>query len=279
MTMSTLVAGLDHPEGVAWDPAGHLVAGGEAGQIYRIALGADGATSEQVASTGGFVLGVALDGEGRAYVCDCARLEVLRVELASGSVEVYANGTPEEPMRAPNHLVFDAQGRLYVSDSGNWGEDDGVVWVIEPGGACRVASREPSAFTNGLAIDPAGEYLYVVESNLPGIVRLPLLPDGALGAKELVVEMPETVPDGIAFSADGQLVIACYRPDRVYVWNGSLDVLCEDWHGMAVAAPTNAAFYGPELERLVVANLAEYHLTDIASGLRGAPLVRPTGLA
>ncbi len=29
------VAGLDHPEGVAWGPEGKLYAGGEAGQLYR----------------------------------------------------------------------------------------------------------------------------------------------------------------------------------------------------------------------------------------------------
>ena len=38
-----LVAGLDHPEGVAYDPVGDVVwAGGEDGQIYRVSVG-DGA--------------------------------------------------------------------------------------------------------------------------------------------------------------------------------------------------------------------------------------------
>jgi gluconolactonase len=30
---TTLVTGLDHPEGVAWGPDGRVYAGGEAGQI------------------------------------------------------------------------------------------------------------------------------------------------------------------------------------------------------------------------------------------------------
>src|SRR4029453_16282430 len=37
-----LAGGLDHPEGIAWDPSGALFAGGEAGQIYRIDLDGPG---------------------------------------------------------------------------------------------------------------------------------------------------------------------------------------------------------------------------------------------
>ena len=34
-----LAAGLNHPEGVAWNPVdGHVYAGGEAGEIYRVGL-------------------------------------------------------------------------------------------------------------------------------------------------------------------------------------------------------------------------------------------------
>src|SRR6476620_11867760 len=63
-----LVEGLDHPEGVCWDPAsGALWAGGEAGQIYRIDLAAGSA--EEAARAPGFVLGLAVDGRGRLAAC------------------------------------------------------------------------------------------------------------------------------------------------------------------------------------------------------------------
>src|SRR6478672_4752749 len=63
-----LVDGLDHPEGVCWDPvAGRLYAGGEDGQIYRIEL--QGGGVESVARAPGQVLGVTVDGAGRVLAC------------------------------------------------------------------------------------------------------------------------------------------------------------------------------------------------------------------
>ena len=65
---SVLVDGLDHPEGVAWDPDAAVVwAGGEAGQLYRVDPVAR--TVAQVATAPSFVLGVAVDGAGRLAVC------------------------------------------------------------------------------------------------------------------------------------------------------------------------------------------------------------------
>ena len=74
----TLATGLDHPEGAAWGPDGALYAGGEAGQVYRIAL--DGTVAE-IANTGGFLFGVTVDGEGNVYGCDMGRGEIVSMSL------------------------------------------------------------------------------------------------------------------------------------------------------------------------------------------------------
>ena len=64
---SVLVEGLDHPEGVAYDPAaGRLWAGGENGQLYR---SGPEARFEEAARAPGFVLLLAVDGVGRVAVC------------------------------------------------------------------------------------------------------------------------------------------------------------------------------------------------------------------
>jgi gluconolactonase len=121
-----LVDGLDHPEGLAWGADGHLYAGGEAGQLYRVDVAAGSAT--EIAGTGGYLLGLALDGQGHIYGCDQVRHEVVRIRLSDGSIASYSRGTADTPMRVPNWLVFDRGGHLYVSDSGAWKADDGLIY-------------------------------------------------------------------------------------------------------------------------------------------------------
>src|SRR5438034_7430723 len=90
--IETLVEGLDHPEGVAYDPrAGVVWAGGEEGQIYRVDL--EERRAREVARAPGFVLGLAVDGRGRLAIycsgdrslCALADGEVRRV-VADGLV-------------------------------------------------------------------------------------------------------------------------------------------------------------------------------------------------
>jgi gluconolactonase len=128
-----------------------------------------------------------------------------------------------------------------------------------------------------MAFSGDGRWLYVVESTLPGVSRLEVRDDATLGTFETVVYLQGTVPDGIAFDADGNLYIACYRPDRIYRYSrgGSLEILAEDPHGSMLNAPTNLAFAGPHLEHFVVANLAGWHLASSAIGVMGQRLACP----
>jgi gluconolactonase len=271
-----LAGDLDHPEGIAWDPArGALIAGGEAGQLYRIDPAGGGV--ETIAETGGAVLGIAIDGASRIVWCDQARAAVMRFDPGDGSVTTVSTGAPGQPFRVPNHLVFDARGRLYVSESGSWPDRDGSILAIEPDGLTAVLTPSTYGFANGLAIDPSGGWLYVVETSNALITRLAIGADGSLDAREVVVEMPGTVPDGLAFAADGTLLISCFRPDAIHTWDGrTLGLLVADPTGISLSAPTNLTFFGPGLERLATANIAFRHVSEIVSDLRGAPLRYPT---
>ena len=112
---TVLTEDLDHPEDLCWDPlSGRIYAGGEAGQIYAVSL--DGEV-EQIADSGGGILGLAVDAAGAIYACDEGRAEVLRVDPRTGAIEVYSAGTRQRPMIEPNYCAFDAAGRLYVTDS------------------------------------------------------------------------------------------------------------------------------------------------------------------
>jgi gluconolactonase len=266
--------GLDHPEGVAVGPNGTLYAGGEAGQIYRI--GADG-SAQQYASIDGFALGLALDADSNAYVCETTGRTVRRV-TPEGAVSIYTSGLPNRAFVNPNYPAFDAAGNLYVSDSGQWNRRDGCILVVRPGGATELWSDEVTAFPNGLCLGPDGKWLYVVVSEMPGIVRVAIEDDGSAGLVETVVELPKNVPDGIAFDQDGTLFIACYAPSVVYQFttDGVLQVLGYDWQNTQLAAPTNIAFTGPNRTRMVIGSLSRWHLTSIEMTVPGLPLHFPS---
>lgn len=267
-------AGLDHPEGLCFDGDGVLWAGGEAGQVYRVDL--EAGTAEQVASTGGFLLGMAADGAGRLHLCDVARRELLLLDPTTGALSVRSAGAPGRPLVNPNWPAFDADGRLYLTDSGSWHGDDGCVLVVEPDGSTAVWTEETAGFPNGCCLVPDGSALLVAESTTPALVRVPVLPDGSAGPREVVAELPGTVPDGVSVDEQGRAYVACYRPDRVLRVDpdGRVEVLADDPQGTLLAAPTNGA-WTPSLDRMVVGNLGRWHLTECDWGARGVPLHRP----
>ena len=275
MTISLFASGFDHPEGIAWSPTGWIACGGEAGQIYRV--DPESRQSQVISETGGFVLGIAFDFEDNLYACDIGRKAVLHINTSTGEVSNLTSGadTGVDALQSPNFPVFHSDGRLFFSDSGSWGKRDGRILCLWPDGEIQVVSTQAPSFTNGLAIDPAQEFLYVVESENPQVSRFHLTPTG-LGGFEVVVSLPRKVPDGLAFTSDGHLLIGCWRPDAVYLLAESEFVeVASDWTGEDLSGPTNLAFVGPQLDRLVTSNLAGWHLAEIETILVGAPLNYP----
>jgi gluconolactonase len=272
--LQLLISGLDHPEAVAWGTDGSIYAGGEAGQIYRIEL--DGQRSECLATTGGYVLGMAHDAEGNVYVCDMGRAAVLRV-APSGETKVYARGPADNPLRIPNFPVFDAAGRLYVSDSRDWRRNNGLLYVIYPEGSTEVWSHMAPGYTNGLVLAPDGSSIYVVESSEAQITEIAIRPDGTAGNVRAVLHLPGTVPDGLAFDVAGNLYISCYAPDRIYRSDlrGHLEVFLDDPLRELLNAPCNIAFAGPMLDRLVISSLGGRNLYWCQTDVPGQPLHYP----
>jgi gluconolactonase len=251
-----------------------VYAGGETGQVY--AIGIDGEV-EEIASTGGFMYGITVDGDGTVFACDFGRGEIALV-TGRGEISTYSTGTPDHPIRVPNFTAFDDAGTLYVTDSGTWGADDGLVFRVGVDGATDVWTDRVPGFPNGCCLSAEGDVLLVVESSRRRVVRVPIAPDGAAGAPETVVDLSGSQPDGIALAADGTMFVGCYRPDRV--WRVSPDGRPEIWlddpDGVSLNQPANVAFIGADLDRLAISSLGGWSIVAIDAGVPGLPLRSPT---
>ena len=266
-----LAEGLNHPEGVAWSPLdGHVYAGGEGGEFYRVSL--DGEVAE-LGATGGSMLGIAVDGRGRVYACDDGNGEIARIDPATGTIETFARGVGGAEMDEPNVAAFGPDGSLYVTCSGD--ERPEIVRIRD--GVTERWCDELVDYPNGMVVVPAGDAMLVIESHAQRIARVPIGPDGAAGAATTFGELPDTDADGLALDADGYVWATLYRPDGLVRFDpdGREVVRIDDHLATTFDAPTNMVFVGDGLRRAVVANVGDRFLSWADLDVAGAPLHYP----
>jgi gluconolactonase len=194
----------------------------------------------------------------------------------AGEVALVSSGAPCQPARVPNHPAFLPDGTLVWTESGEWGADDGCLFATTAKGTTIVADRSACRFPNGLALSPDGTVLAVVESTLPGVSVLSVGADSTLGERRVLVELPGTVPDGVAYEAAGGLLIACWMPDAILRLTpaGEVETLAHDPLRFSLNSPTNVAFV-PGERRVVAANIGERFLSVLPAPEHGAQPSRP----
>lgn len=159
--------------------------------------------------------GMAFNAQGDLLIATGAFAEVVRLRAADldparpGVAQTFITGVP-----GANGIVFDRQGRLYIS-----GGASGTVFRAGPdGGAAQpVASLErftrtlpdgrtqQSIVANGLAFDPAG-VLYVADTARGAVWRVAFDAEGRAQRPALWVQHPSLDgADGLAFDARGHL--------------------------------------------------------------------------
>jgi gluconolactonase len=266
---------LQHPEALCWDPVtARVYCGGEGGQIYAVTLEGDIA---EVANTGGSVLGMAVDADGRVYACDWHRGEVVRVDPSTGLVDTYTKGAPELPIDDPNSPVFTDDGVMFVT-----GSENPAIFRVEPGGGTSVWTTAIGGYPNGITLTPAGDAVVVAQSHPEDfdggrVWRVPIEADGSAGTPVVMAELFHTVPDGVAYDTEGNCYVAHYTPDRIdrIRPGGVVETVVEDWEAVHLNAPTNIAFCGPDRRFVVAACVGEEFLAIADLGVRGSPLRRP----
>lgn len=249
------------------------MAGGEGGEIYAVTL--DGEVS-LLGSSGGSMLGVAVDGRGHVYACDDGNGEIARWDPATGEVGIYARGVGGKDMDCPNVATFGPDGMLYITCSGEEGRPE--ILRIAPGGEPveRWTDAVPG-YPNGALVTPDGSALIVVEAHAQRLVRVAIEADGSAGDVSVIASLPDTDADGVALAADGSLWVTLYRPDGLVrvAPDGNVEVVFDDHLAQTFDAPTNIAWVGSALDRVVVANVGDMFLSIGDVGVTGQSLHYP----
>jgi len=260
---------IDHPECIAFNRAGDLWAGGEAGQIYRIS---PEGKSKLVANMGGFCGGLAFSPSDELFVCNPAH-GIVRVK-SSGDFSVFASHAGDHKLICPNYGVFDSAGNYYVSDSGNWKKNNGFIIRFAPNGQGQILAG-PMGYANGLALSADEKFLFVVESNTDSVLRFEIKPDGSLGRPDVYATECGRFPDGLALDAESNLYVCCYASDEIWRIDsrGNKTLFAWDRWAILLGSLTNMAFGGKDGDEPYDANLARITITRAKVGRRGQKLV------
>jgi gluconolactonase len=262
---------LDHSEDLAFDEEGVLWAGGELGQVYRIP---EKGRVEEITNISGFCLGLTFSAADELFICNSALASIVRVQK-NGKSRLFADSAGDYKLKLPNYGVFDSEGNLYVSDSGDWWKSSGCILRFDRQGRGEVFLEAPQPFPNGMALSADERFLFIAQSHTDDVLRVEIRQDGTAGQRDIYARGLERVPDGLAFDVMGNLYVSCYASDNIYKVSpdGAVTLLAYDRDGTTLARPTNIAFGGPEREYLYVANLGRWHINRARIGIQGQPLV------
>jgi gluconolactonase len=215
--------------------------------------------------------GLRFDRRGRLVACEGKR--VVRMDTASGAIEVLADGYGGHPLGAPNDVEIDGKGRIYftarLDNKDPRAGNVNSVYRIDPDGRItRILATPAIDMPNGLATSPDDRILYLIDANgrEGGARRIrgyALAPDGTPGAEHLVFDFfPGRSGDGMRVDAEGNLYVAAGLHRR----RGTSETL-DTRPGIHVISPqgkllgfietpedsiTNCAFGGPDLRTLYV---------------------------
>ncbi|MBI5759754.1 MAG: SMP-30/gluconolactonase/LRE family protein [Planctomycetales bacterium] len=171
--------------------------------------------------------GTVLRGDGHMLIVDNKHKALLDLS-PEGKLAVVVEQFETFSLRGLNDLTIDARGNVYWSDPEGSSLDKpvGNIYRVRPDGRVdRIGGG--LAFPNGLDVDPAGKFLYVVESQSKKVLRYAIPGDNELlGKPELFYDLGGSGGDGCAFDAAGNLWMTDFH--RPETGQGRITVLSPD---------------------------------------------------
>jgi sugar lactone lactonase YvrE len=183
--------------------------------------------------------GIRFDSKGDMLIADYTGHNVLKVDMATQEVSVYAH---EPTLSQPNDIAIGANDIVYASDP-DWQEETGRMFRVGTDGQF-VLLEDGMGTTNGIEVSPDEKTLYVNESIQRKVWAYDLSAEGSVSNKRLLIEFPDHIMDGMRCDVDGDLYITRYGKGTIAKVSPDGGVLLEV--DLAGKNCSNIAFGGPD---------------------------------
>ncbi len=249
-----VVDNMKFPEGPTWDGKNILyVSNCNGNWITRISP--DKCDSFVVAPTNPISFektnGMVYNKDNFIYACDYGKGAILKFNK-NGKCDLVADGFNGNKFNRPNDLAFDKKGNLYFTDPKSYDKNlpDGVVYKID--GKTKMVSVAYSGlcFPNGIAFSKDGKKLFVCESAKERVLKFKVNQDGTLSDPVEFIHLPGGDPDGIAFDVKGNLYIAHFGGQAIFVVRPDGSV--KEKIKTPGKKPSNVEFAGKDLKTLFI---------------------------
>ena len=131
-----------------------------------------------------------------------------------GTVTTVTEGIAGKPFLAPNDLLMDTKGGIYITDPGPRPVESGricYVYYLPAGAKEPIVIDDKIARPNGLTLTRDGKTLIVNDTIGPTVYAYEVQPDGSVKNKRTFAQLRD-IPEGKESGADG---MALDREDRV----------------------------------------------------------------
>jgi gluconolactonase len=271
--------GLAFPEGPLELPGGDiLVTEIFGGRLTRVTPAGQKST---YATTGGGPNGAAIGPDGAIYVTQNGGIEwaggfntsrfpwfrgdppappmegCIQRAAPDGTVTVLYRECNGIPLKAPNDLVFDAEGNFYFTDLGKTharSKDRTGLYYASPDGKLIREVVFPAEGPNGCALSPDGKTLFYAETPTGRVWAVDLVGPGEAGKRRCLGNVPGA-PPAYASSCDSMCVDGEGSVCQATIANGGITIIPTDgrsmWHvPTGDYLTTNCCFGGPGLRTL-----------------------------
>jgi gluconolactonase len=155
---------------------------------------------------------IQFDDNGNMFLADFKAHNVLKVDMATKQVSVFAHN---EKFNQPNDLCINKRDQLFASDP-NWKESTGKLWRIDPDGIMTLLTTDMGT-TNGIELSPDEKTLYVNESIQRKIWKFDVDKKGNISNKKLFAEFSDFGFDGMKCDKKGNLYVTRYGKGTILV--------------------------------------------------------------